>query len=60
MTMTAAMRGEPMPECHCDTINEFHSVSGPDPMSDAGAGVYAELDALMAEDIEYHQAAGGA
>lgn len=44
-----------MTECHCETINEFMGSAGPDQMGDAGGGVYAELDALIAEDIQYHE-----
>ena len=43
------------PECHCAEIYDFHLGAGPDPMSDAGAMVYADLDALMSEDIQFHQ-----
>lgn len=42
-------------ECHCETIAEFMSVAPPDVGTDAFGDVTSDLDALMAEDIRFHE-----
>lgn len=43
------------PECHCETIAEFMGVAGPDVGTVAYGDLHAELDALMVEDISFHE-----